>query len=413
MATKRDYYEVLGVDKSASDDELKKAYRKLARQYHPDVNPGDTEAEEKFKEVNEAYEVLSDSAKRAQYDQFGHDGPGAGAGFGGFGGAGGFGDMGDIFDMFFGGGMGSSQKGPRKGADLRYDLTIDFEEAVFGTEKTITIPRWDTCETCGGTGAKKGTSPTTCPRCHGTGQVTTMQKTPFGSFQSVKTCPECGGRGTVINDPCPDCGGQGRKRVTRKLEVKVPAGVDTGSRLRMSGEGEAGELGGPKGDLYIYINVRSHPIFTRDDGDIYMEQEINFAEAALGADIQVPTLEGDVTLTIPAGVQNGAKFRMKGKGVKSVRGYGKGDQYVTIKVVTPKNLTSEQKDLFKQLAATLSPAKAKSASAKSETRSASAENFDDDKKKDDSSAKNEKGKEKGFFGKIKDVVEDLWDDDSN
>ena len=227
-----------------------------------------------------------------------------------------------------------------------------------------------------------------------------------------RSCPDCGGRGTIINDPCPDCGGQGRKRVTRKLEVKVPAGVDTGSRLRMSGEGEAGEQGGPKGDLYIYINVRSHPIFTRDDGDIYMEQEINFAEAALGADIQVPTLEGNVTLTIPAGVQNGAKFRMKGKGVKSVRGYGKGDQYVTVKVVTPKNLTAEQKDLFKQLAATLAPAKS-SASAKSETRSMGADTFADDKKKDDSSAKNEKGKEKGFFGKIKDVVEDLWDDDNN
>lgn len=411
MATKRDYYEVLGVDKNASDDELKKAYRKLARQYHPDVNPGDKEAEEKFKEVNEAYDVLSDSTKRAQYDQFGHDGPGAGfGGAGGFG-AGGFGDMGDIFDMFFGGMGGSAQKGPRKGADLRYDLTIDFEEAVFGTEKTITIPRWDACDACGGTGAKKGTSPSTCPRCHGTGQVTTMQKTPFGSFQSVKTCPECGGRGSVITDPCPECGGQGRKRVTRKLEIKVPAGVDTGSRLRMSGEGEAGEQGGPKGDLYIYINVRSHPIFTRDDGDIYMEQEINFAEAALGADIPVPTLEGDVTLTIPAGVQNGAKFRMKGKGVKSVRGYGKGDQYVTIKVVTPKNLTAEQKELFKQLAAMLGPTKA--ATTKTESRSTQTDDFSEDKKKDNNSgAKNEKGKEKGFFGKIKDVVEDLWDDDN-
>lgn len=398
---KRDYYEVLGVDKNATDDELKKAFRKLARQYHPDVNPGDKEAEEKFKEVNDAYETLSDPNKRAQYDQFGPDGPTGG--FGGFGGGQGFGDMGDIFDMFFGGGFGSaqSQRGPRRGQDLRYDLTIDFEEAVFGTEKTISIPRWETCQTCNGSGAKAGSSPVTCPRCHGTGQEKVMQKTPFGSFQSVKTCPECGGKGTVIKDPCPDCNGQGKKRMTRKLEVKVPAGVDTGSRLRMSGEGEAGEMGGPKGDLYIYINVRAHKIFQRNEDDVYMEQEINFVEAALGADIQVPTLEGDVTLTIPAGVQNGAKFRMKGKGIKNVKGYGKGDQYVTIKVVTPKNLTAEQRELFKKLGETMV---VKESNHTTNT-------FDDDKKKTDMTRGAEKSKDKGFFSKIKDAVEDLWDDD--
>lgn len=397
---KRDYYEVLGVSKNATDDELKKAYRKLARQYHPDVNPGDKEAEEKFKEINDAYETLSDSAKRAQYDQFGHDGPQGG--FGGFSGGQGFGDMGDIFDMFFGGGFSSqSQRGPRKGQDLRYDMTIEFEEAVFGTEKTISIPRWDTCETCSGTGAKKGSSPVTCPRCNGTGQIITTQKTPFGAFQTQKTCPECGGKGTIIKDPCPDCSGQGKKRVTRKLEVKVPAGVDTGSRLRMSNEGEAGEMGGPKGDLYIYINVRPHKIFQRNEDDIYMEQEINFVEAALGADIQVPTLEGDVTLTIPAGVQNGAKFRMKGKGIKNVKGYGKGDQYVTIKVVTPRSLTAEQKELFKKLGETMKGEK-----------SILDDTFDESKKKPEQQARSgEKGKEKGFFGKIKDAMEDLLDDE--
>lgn len=400
--SKRDYYEVLGVDKNASDDELKKAYRKLARQYHPDVNPDDKVAEEKFKEVNEAYENLSDGDKRAQYDRFGHDGPNMGGGFGG--GGQDFGNVNDIFDMFFGGGFGGgqTQRGPRKGQDLRYDLTVDFEEAVFGAEKVITIPRYDSCTACGGSGAKKGTSPTTCSRCNGTGQVSSIQKTPFGQFQSMKTCPECGGTGQVIKDPCPECGGQGKKRVSRKLEIKVPAGVDSGSRLRMSNEGEAGELGGPNGDLYIYINVRNHPIFVRDEDDIYMEQEVNFAQAALGADILVATLEGQVTLTIPPGVQNGAKFRMRGKGVKNVKGYGKGDQYVTIKVVTPKSLTTEQKNLFKELQATFGKI-ATNEEGKNST-------FDEDKKKTNSE-KAEESKEKGFFSKIKDAVEDLFEDD--
>lgn len=394
---KRDYYEVLGVTKTASEDELKKAYRKLARQYHPDVNPGDKEAEEKFKEINEAYEVLSDGEKRAQYDRFGHDGPGGGFG----GGAGGFGgdfsNMGDIFDMFFGGGFGGTQqqKGPRRGADLRYDLTVEFEEAVFGAEKTITLPKWENCKTCGGSGAKTGTSPTTCSRCNGTGQVITMQKTPFGQIQTAKVCPECGGKGKVVKDPCSDCGGKGKKRVNKKLEIKVPAGVDNGSRLRMSNEGEPGELGGSNGDLYIYINVRPHSVFVRDEDDIYMEQEINIAQAALGADIQVQTLEGKVTLTIPAGVQSGTKFRMKGRGVKNIKGYGKGDQYVTVKVVTPKNLTSEQRNLLEKLGATFSvPA---------------ATNYDssEGKKKEE---RNEESK-KGFFSKMKDAVEDLFDEE--
>lgn len=402
---KRDYYEVLGVEKGAGDDELKKAFRKLARKYHPDVNPGDKEAEEKFKEINEAYEVLSDSGKREQYDRFGHEGPGAGFGGGGFGGFGGgqdFGGMNDIFDMFFGGGFGGQQqKGPRKGADLRYDLTIEFEEAVFGIEKTITLPKWEGCNTCHGTGAKTGTSPTTCSRCNGTGQVYTMQKTPFGQIQTAKVCPECGGKGTVIKEPCSECNGKGKKRVNKKIEIKVPAGVDIGSRLRMSGEGDPGELGGPNGDLYIYINVRSHPVFVRNEDDIYMEQEINVAQAALGADIQVQTLEGNVTLTIPAGVQSGTKFRMKGKGVKNIKGYGKGDQYVTIKVMTPKNLTAEQRDLLQKLNATFKTDEPEKDTTKIKV--------DETKKKEERSEENKKGK--GFFGKVKEAVEDLFEDE--
>lgn len=401
---KRDFYEVLGVEKTASDDELKKAYRKLARKYHPDVNPGDKEAEEKFKEINEAYETLSDAGKREQYDRFGPDGPQGGfGGAGGFGGGQDFGGMNDIFDMFFGGGFGGGQqqKGPRKGSDLRYDLTIDFEEAVFGVNKTVTLPKWESCKKCHGTGAKEGTSPTTCSRCNGTGQVYTMQRTPFGQIQTAKVCPECGGTGHVIKDPCPDCHGKGKKRVNKTIEIKVPAGVDTGSRLRMSGEGDPGELGGPNGDLYIYINVRRHPVFMRDEDDIYMDQEINIAQAALGADIQVQTLEGNVKLTIPAGVQSGAKFRMKGKGVKSLRGYGKGDQYVTIKVVTPKSLTTEQRDLLEKLGATFKPEEPKTTNTKAASESG--------KKKETKNEESKKGK--GFFGKMKEAVEDMFDDE--
>ncbi|MDO4281066.1 MAG: molecular chaperone DnaJ [Peptococcaceae bacterium] len=395
MAEKRDYYEVLGVEKNASDADIKKAFRKLARKYHPDVNPGDKDAEEKFKEINEAYDVLSDAQKRQQYDQFGHDAPnfGAGGGFGGFGGAGAadFGDLGDIFNMFFGGGAGAQANGPRQGSDLRYDLTLSFEDAVFGCKKTITVDRWVTCTTCGGTGAKPGTSPETCSRCHGTGRVTTMQQTPFGRVQSQTTCPECGGTGKVIHDKCTDCGGTGRKRESKALEVNIPAGVDNGTRLRMAGEGEAGENGGPSGDLYIYIRVRPHDIFTRDDTDIYMEQRVNVAQAALGDEIEVPTIDGRIKFTIPAGVQNGARFRLKGKGVKSMRSYAKGDQYVTIVVDVPKKLTDEQRSLFEQLGQTLERFDHKKTTSRSDAKS--------DKKKDD----------KGFFNKMKDLFTD--DDD--
>ena len=401
MAEKRDYYEVLGVDKNASDADIKKAFRKLARKYHPDVNPGDKDAEAKFKEINEAYDVLSNAEKRQQYDQFGHDAPNFGAGgFGGFGGGGfggsaDFGDLGDIFNMFFGGGggAGAQANSPRQGADLRYDLTLSFEDAVFGCKKTITVDRWVTCSTCGGSGAKPGTSAETCSRCHGTGRVTSMQQTPFGRMQTQTTCPECGGRGKVIKEKCPDCGGTGRKRESKTLEVNVPAGVDNGTRLRMAGEGEAGENGGPSGDLYIYIRVRPHEIFTRDDTDIYMEQKINVAQAALGDEIEVPTLEGRIKFTIPAGVQSGARFRLKGKGVKGMRSYGKGDQYVTVIVETPKNLTDEQRQLFEKLADSLERFDGQSAKGARRT----------EKKKED----------KGVFDKMKDLFTDDDEDDNN
>lgn len=396
MADKRDYYEVLGVDKNASDADIKKAFRKMARKYHPDVNPGDAEAEAKFKEANEAYDVLSDAQKRQQYDQFGHDAPNFGAGGfggGGFSGGGDFGDFGDIFNMFFGGGGGGQAKnGPRQGNDLRYDITLSFEEAIFGCKRTITVDRWTNCTTCGGTGAKPGTTVETCPRCHGTGRITTMQQTAFGRMQSQTTCPDCGGTGKQIKEKCTDCGGTGRKRETKTLEATIPAGVDNGTRLRMAGEGEAGENGGPSGDLYIYIRVRPHEIFTRDDTDIYMEQHVNVAQAALGAEIEVPTVEGRIKFTIPAGVQSGSRFRMKGKGIKGMRSYAKGDQYVTIVVDTPKALNDEQRELFEKLAQSLGTGSGK----------ADAEN------KASESGKKEKS---SFFDKMKDLFND--DDDDN
>lgn len=383
MAEKRDYYEVLGVNKDANESDIKKAFRKLARKYHPDVNPGDAEAEAKFKEINDAYETLSDPQKRQQYDQFGHDAPNF-SGAGGFGG-GNFGDFGDIFNMFFGGG-GAAARGPQQGNDLRYDLTISFEEAVFGTKKTITVNRMVNCHTCHGTGAKPGTSPTTCSRCHGTGRVTTMQQTPFGRIQTQTTCPECGGTGKIIQDKCSDCGGTGHVHENKSLEVKIPAGVDNGTRLRMSGEGEDGLNGGPSGDLYIYIRVKQHPIFERDDTDIYMQQKINIAQATLGDEIEVPTLEGRIKFTIPAGVQTGTRFRLKGKGIKGMRNYGKGDQYVTVVVETPQALTDEQRSLFEKLAATFE------------------KNSDNESRKTE--AKEAKKDEKGFFDKMKDFFND-------
>lgn len=353
--SKRDYYEVLGVDRNATETEIKKAYRKLARQYHPDVNPDNKEAEAKFKEISEAYEVLSDPEKRSRYDRFGHAGTeagGFGGGFGGFGGGPGpdFGGFGDIFDMFFGGGFGAArpQRGPRKGADLQLGISISFEEAAFGVEKEVKIGRLESCPICRGTGAEPGTQPRTCPTCGGRGQVAESQSTPFGHFQTVRTCPRCQGEGKIIETPCKECRGSGTVRKNRTIKVTIPAGVDTGSRLRLSGEGEGGIRGGPPGDLFVQITVKPHKIFRRDGYDVTCEIPISFAQAALGAELEVPTLEGKTILRIPEGTQTGSSFRLKGKGIPSLRGFGRGDQHVVVKIVTPTRLTERQKELLRE-----------------------------------------------------------------
>ena len=350
--SKRDYYEVLGVSKNANEAELKKAYRKLARQYHPDVNPDNPEAEAKFKEVNEAFEVLSNKEKRAQYDQFGHAGVGNG-GFpgGGFEGAN-FGGFGDLFDMFFGGGfgMGGQPRGPQKGSDLRYDMEISFAEAAFGLDTEIDIPRTEECSVCHGSGAAPGTHPATCPKCHGTGQIQVQQNTAFGRFVNVRPCDRCQGEGKIVDTPCKECQGQGRVRKYRKIKVKIPGGVDSGSRLRISREGEAGTRGGPPGDLYVYIHVKPHEFFERHGQDIICEIPISFVQAALGAELQVPTLDGKVELKIPEGTQSGTSFRLRGHGIPHLRGSGRGDQHVRVKVITPKKLTDRQKELLAEFA---------------------------------------------------------------
>jgi molecular chaperone DnaJ len=342
---KRDYYQVLGVPRDAQDTEIKKAFRKLAREYHPDVKPGDKEAEEKFKEVNEAYEVLSDAEKRQRYDQFGF----AGLEGGGFE-ASGFGDISDIFSMFFGGDMGMGggrrARGAQRGADLKMSLDITFHEAAFGVEKEIEAVRYESCDACEGTGAKPGTSKTRCPHCQGTGQIRVTQRTPLGQFQSVKVCPECGGEGEIIESPCPECRGLGRIRKKRKLQVKIPGGVSSDSRLRMTGEGELGIHGGGPGDLYIFINVRPHELFERRGDDVYIEIPLTFKQAALGADVEVPTLEGVATLKVPEGVQSHTVLRMKGHGMGRLNAQSRGDQLVKVVVMTPTRLTSEQKELL-------------------------------------------------------------------
>ncbi len=354
--SKRDYYEVLGVAKNASEAELKKAFKRLAMKYHPDRNPDDKDAEEKFKEAKEAYEVLSDERKRAAYDQFGHAGVdqagGAGGFGGGFGGGASFSDIfGDVFGDIFGGAGGGGRGGSRvyRGADLRYNLDLTLEEAVRGTTVKIRVPTLSTCETCGGSGAKPGTSPTTCPTCHGHGQVRMQQ----GFFSLQQTCPRCHGTGTVVSDPCTTCHGHGRVEEHKTLSVKVPAGVDSGDRIRLAGEGEAGENGGPPGDLYVHINVRPHPIFTREDNDLYCEVPISFITASLGGELEVPTLEGRVKLKVPAETQSGKLFRLRGKGVKSVRGATVGDLLCRVIVETPVNLTARQKELLMEFDKTL------------------------------------------------------------
>lgn len=348
MSEKKDYYDLLGVNRSAGEDEIKRAYRKLALKYHPDRNAGDKQAEERFKEVSEAYQVLSDPQKRSQYDQFGHAAFGDGGPFaGGFDFTAGFEDIfGDIFGEFFG---GTGRRRTRsRGEDLRYNLTLTFEEAVTGTEKKIKIPRQGQCENCRGSGAKPGTAPQTCPTCRGRGQVSFQQ----GFFSVSRTCNHCHGHGTVIKDPCVACGGVGLVRKLHTLSVKIPAGVDTGSRLKLRNEGESAPAGGAPGDLYVVIQVDPHPIFVRNALDILCDVPISFVQAALGAEIDVPTLEGKVKMKIPVGTQSGKVFRMKGKGVKDIQGYQQGDQHVRVVVETPTHLTTRQKELLKEFAAT-------------------------------------------------------------
>ena len=352
---KRDYYEVLGVDRSASDDELKKAYRKAAKKYHPDLNPGDAQAEKSFKEVNEAYEVLSDKEKRSRYDQFGHAGVdpnfGAGGGYGGgfTGDFGDFGDLGDIFGSFFGGGFGgggrrSNPNAPKRGNDASAAVNISFEEAAKGCKKTVKVTKIDTCDECGGSGAKKGTTTKTCPVCNGSGRVTSAQRTPFGVFQTQTVCSHCNGKGKVIENPCQKCNGKGRIRHTVEEVVEIPAGIDDGQVINMRCKGDSGVNGGPSGDLRINVNVRPHPIFNRSGYDVYCEIPITFVQAALGADITVPTLDGKVKFTIHEGTQPGDEFKLKGKGIQRLNYSGKGDQYVKIVVEIPKNLSKEQKE---------------------------------------------------------------------
>ena len=357
MSEKRDYYEVLGVAKGASDADIKKAFKKLARKYHPDLNRDNPKAaEEKFKEVNEAYGVLSDPEKRQQYDQFGHaafDGASGGPGGGGFGGFGGFGGgsggFDDIFDAFFGGGGARQRRnGPERGADLRYDLEISFEEAAFGKEAELTVPRTEACEVCHGTGAAPGTEPETCPECKGSGQVQHVQNTPFGRMVNTRTCGRCGGTGKIVKTPCRECNGSGEKKVRRKIRVKIPAGVDEGSRIRVSGGGESGRRGGSSGDLYVYIFVRPHKLFRRDGTDVLCEVPISFVQAALGDTVEVPTLDGKVDMKVPAGVQSGTVLRLKGRGIPYLRGSGRGDQHVRMKVLTPQKLSARQKELLKE-----------------------------------------------------------------
>lgn len=348
--SKRDYYEVLGVSKNASAEDIKKAYRKLARQYHPDVNKA-ADAEEKFKEVKEAYDVLSDEQKRAAYDRFGHAGVNqqAGMGSGGFDGAD-FGGFGDIFDMFFGGGgRRQNPNAPRRGADLQYTLTIEFRDAVFGKQTEITIPKEEICDTCNGTGAKPGTSPEKCPVCGGTGEVETHQQTPFGRFINRRTCNRCHGTGKIIIERCTTCQGAGRVRKKKRIQINIPAGVDDESQIRIAGEGEPGFNGGPAGDLYILLRVKPDDFFERQGDDIYCEVPINFAQAALGDEIEVPTLDGKVKLRIPAGTQTGTFFRIREKGVPRLRRGGRGDMHVRVNIVTPKNLTERQKELLRQV----------------------------------------------------------------
>lgn len=355
---KRDYYEVLGVDKNASADDIKKAYRKLALKYHPDRNKGDKEAEKKFKEANEAYEVLSDDEKRRNYDQFGHAGV-DGQGFGGFSGGAGFGGFEDIFSDIFGGGFGgfggfggsagSARRGPSRGADMRINLHLSFKEAVFGTTKKIKIKRREVCTHCHGTGAKDGSGVKTCDRCHGTGQVTMRRQTAFGMMAQTTVCDKCHGEGKIIEEPCDYCHGSGLEERERTIEIKIPAGVNNDSVLPLRGQGHAGANGGGKGDILVYMSIAADPLFSREGDDIYLDMPITFSQAALGGNVDVPLVNGTTKkIKIPEGTQTGKIFRMRGMGVPNVNGYGKGDQYVTVKIETPQKLNKHQRELLKK-----------------------------------------------------------------
>ena len=367
-AEKRDYYEVLGVSKTATDAEIKKAYRKLAMKYHPDYNPGDKEAEEKFKEVNEANEVLSDPKKRQLYDQYGFAGVdpayaaqnGGGPGAGGFGGFGGDGvDLGDIFGDIFGGGFGGGFSGfgggsstrtanaPRKGHDIQASVILTFEEAAHGCSKKITINRQDTCPDCGGTGAAKGTSPETCPDCGGRGYVVTQQRTPFGVMQSQQPCSHCGGRGTIIRNPCKTCRGTGKTAARKSLEINIPAGIDDDQNIALRGQGDAGSNGGPAGDVIVHVTVKADPMFERDGYDVTIHVPITFSQAVLGDDVEVPTVDGRIVQHIPEGTQSGTKFRLRGQGIQYLNGRGRGDQYVIVDVEIPKKVTRAQREALK------------------------------------------------------------------
>jgi len=356
--SKRDYYEVLGVNKGASDDEIKKAYRQLAKKYHPDMNPGNKEAEAKFKEASEAYAILSDPDKKRQYDQFGHAGvaPNFGAG-GGFDGGFDFGDLGDIFGSFFGGGFGGgsarTRSGPQRGESLRMGLTITFEEAAFGCEKEVSLDRVEQCEACGGSGAAPGTSPETCSNCGGSGTVQQRRQTPMGVFATTGPCPKCGGKGKVISTPCKSCGGSGQTRKRKTVKVTIPAGIDDRQIISLRGQGNAGRNGGPAGDLQIVISVQPHQLFRRDGADVYCDAPITFTQAVLGGELEIPTIDGKVSYTLPEGTQTGTTFRLKGKGIPVVNGRGRGDQFVTVHIETPRGLNREQKEALRKFSDTL------------------------------------------------------------
>ena len=365
MAEKRDYYEVLGIGKNATDAEIKSAYRKLAKKYHPDLNPGDKEAEEKFKEVNEANDVLSDPQKRQRYDQFGFAGvdpnyaAANGGGAGGFGGGFGGVDLGDIFGDIFGGGFGGGFGGfgggsstrtanaPRKGHDIQASVVLTFEEAAHGCSKKITINRQDTCPDCGGTGAAKGTSPETCPDCGGRGYVVTQQRTPFGVMQSQQPCSHCGGRGTIIRNPCKTCRGTGKTAARKSLEINIPAGIDDDQNIALRGQGDAGSNGGPAGDVIVHVTVKADPMFERDGYDVTIHVPITFSQAVLGDDVEVPTVDGRIVQHIPEGTQSGTKFRLRGQGIQYLNGRGRGDQYVIVDVEIPKKVTRAQREALK------------------------------------------------------------------